>query len=426
MIVSRARQNENRGNLSLRKECRNLCILSAIALATYAVQSMAWPLSLGRDAPNYLMYYLDLWSAEPVYHLLMVTRTPLAPLTFGSLLSLGGTPLTETVMALFYAAAIVGIYFVARGCNTRLAIPAALIVNFYPAYGSLFHLVETEPLATLSFVWWCVLLMSAVRRPATARFTALGIATFICIMARPSFLLFLSFAIAPFLLLFVKTSFLRKAWYSTAFAIGSGTLLLLWCTHNYVRYGDFTIARTSQAHIPMMRTFCFAHIVQRQNGPASVALADLVKSRLLNKEPYRSYGIDEHQFFLRGTVRMFWDLVPLCDETYGWNDDYHQLRKVGIEAVMAHPWPYARGVIRAFTGLLVLNYREAAPERYYGPEPPKRDASGLPVPTEDDLIPRSYRWQMMSSPGQKMQVDPDSVELRNLGPAVARESAGSR
>ena len=48
----------------------------------------------------------------------------------------------------------------------------------------------------------------------------------------------------------------------------------------------------------------------------------------------------------RGSARMHEDLIGLSDRTWGWDDDYAHLARVGREAVRAHPGAYARGVAR--------------------------------------------------------------------------------
>jgi hypothetical protein len=47
------------------------------------------------------------------------------------------------------------------------------------------------------------------------------------------------------------------------------------------------------------------------------------------------------------------DLTVLSDRTWGWDDDYRHLARVGREAVVAHPATYVRGVARDLGRLLV-------------------------------------------------------------------------
>jgi hypothetical protein len=121
-------------------------------------------------------------------------------------------------------------------------------------------------------------------------------------------------------------------------------LLATWTVSNGLRYDDYAVARGGGAFFPFYRAFTSDRIVSPENGPASRELADAVRARLLPEEPYRSYGIGLDDFFEHGSPREFEDLVGLTDRVWGWDSDYAQLRRAGIEAVRAHPLRYLRGV----------------------------------------------------------------------------------
>src|SRR5690242_17845243 len=72
-----------------------LCCVAALA---YVFQGLAWPLSPGRDFGSYILYYLDILSPQPVYHMLMLFRTPVTPLVLGVPLSIGGDRLLYLLM----------------------------------------------------------------------------------------------------------------------------------------------------------------------------------------------------------------------------------------------------------------------------------------------------------------------------------------
>ena len=129
------------------------------------------------------------------------------------------------------------------------------------------------------------------------------------------------------------------------------------------------------------------------NGPASRELADVVARDLLPYEPYRSYGIDLDQFFGSGSSRMHDDLTVLSDRTWGWDDDYGHLGRVGREAVLANPAAYARGVAHDVWRLLLWPLYPPMPsagEPAGLPSSPSLSSSGgdeLPVPTEGPADP---------------------------------------
>src|SRR5262249_22231771 len=121
-------------------------------------------------------------------------------------------------------------------------------------------------------------------------------------------------------------------------------ILGAWTVNNGIRYQDYALARGGGAFFPFYRAFVTDRIVSPENGPASRELAGAVRTRLLPEEPYRSYGITLDRFFSQAGPREFEDLVGLSDRQWGWDSDYAQLRKAGVEAVREHPSRYLRGV----------------------------------------------------------------------------------
>ena len=111
--------------------------LGLLALVTYALQSLAWPLHYGRDGTNYIVYYLAMFSRQPVYQMLMLRRPVVAPLLYGLPLTFLGSTITEILSGLVYCVSILLIYRLGSYFGRRTALAAALLVNFYPAYGLL-------------------------------------------------------------------------------------------------------------------------------------------------------------------------------------------------------------------------------------------------------------------------------------------------
>jgi hypothetical protein len=190
-----------------------------------------------------------------------------------------------------------------------------------------------------------------------------------------------------------------------------------WAVNNGLRYDDYTVARGGQAYLPFFRAFAADHIVEPGNGPASRSLADAVQRDLLTEEPYRSYGVTLDAFFERGSDREFEDLIGLSDRVWGWNTDYAQLRKVGIEAVRAHPGAYARGVTSTvlrelWHPLFVSLPPERPPAPVASPAPASSSAAApaatgdtivvngkrLPRPSGGDMIPAAHQGFYSTTP----------------------------
>ena len=87
---------------------RGAALLVVVALASYALQALAWPLERGRDSWDYWLWFLQVADGEPPFSALQVFRTPVAPLVTGIPMWLGGAGLTEVVFAALYALSLLG------------------------------------------------------------------------------------------------------------------------------------------------------------------------------------------------------------------------------------------------------------------------------------------------------------------------------
>lgn len=406
----------------MKKQHLDQITLGIISLVTYGLQSLAWPLFFGRDAWTYLYYYLDMGSKIPVYQYVMARRTPVAPLLFGTSLSFGGAVFTEVLMAALYCISILGIYTIGSQFSRKIGLLLAFLVNIYPAYGQRFHAIETESPSAVLLILLCVLAFNAFNSPKYWKFVLLGICTFILSLTRPDHIVFLALAVLPFLLPNIPLE--KKVRFTFTFLVVSVPLFLAWGSYNYIRYDDFTISRGGDAHIPFQRAFEFSHTVNADNGPASADLVKVIETELLTKEPYKSYKIDSHTFFTQGSERMFYDLPGLCDLHYGWDSDYSQLKKAGVEAVMAHPIPFLWSYIKSAGVLLLFNSTQPASNvQDDKSNQPLLGANNLPIPTKGDLIPRASYLYIYSSPDARSLTDPNSLELKILDPATRAKTA---
>jgi hypothetical protein len=93
------------------------------------------------------------------------------------------------------------------------------------------------------------------------------------------------------------------------------------------------------------------------------------------------------------------DLIGLADRTWGWDDDYAHLARVGREAVRAEPATYARGVLRDTWRLLW--WPVFLPVDSTGSTATSRRLAGrtqLPEPTEGQPIPSASVSAFVSTP----------------------------
>jgi hypothetical protein len=104
------------------------------------------------------------------------------------------------------------------------------------------------------------------------------------------------------------------------------------------------------------------------------------------------------------------DLIGLADRTWGWDDDYGHLGRVAREAVLSHPWNYARGVAGDVRDMLVWPlYVEVSDSDAAGRNPSVRVIASagqrkqLPRPSEGEPIPAARVSAYISTPDGRIR-----------------------
>ena len=219
--------------------------------------------------------------------------------------------------------------------------------------------------------------------PALGRFALVGAGVAVVALARPGNVVLVVFVLFP---LVVRGAWRNRLRWAGAFAAAAVLPLLAWTVHNGLRYDEWGLARGGKAVIPLYRALLFDRIVEPDNGPASRRLAAAVEEHLVTREPYRSYGITTRQVFEEASARVHEDLYTLSDEVFGWDEDYATLRDAGVEAVKEHPGAYASAVLDTIWQQLSEPYYRVVGDPHAEPAPAD-EATGLPPPSEGQLIP---------------------------------------
>jgi hypothetical protein len=398
--------------------------LGGLAAIVYLVHARAWPLYPGRDAQTYLMYYLEMGAADPVFPQLMLFRTPGAPLVLGLPLDIGGALLVELLLGACYVISILAVYAIGSFWDRRIGIAAALVVMAYPGYGAQFHNISSDGLYAFGIAVWALLICATVARPATWKFALHGLAVFLLVMVRPAALVFVPlFALLPLILPGAARLRLVRA---GAFAATAVVLLVGWAVYNEARYDDFTLSRLAAVQVPFYRVHSVERLIEADNGPASRELIAAIESDLLKREPYRSYRITVDEFLNTGRIAMWADLAGLADRTWGWDDDYGKLQAVAREAIREHPLEFAGGVGETVWDQLTdvgsrTNARQSPPlKRTIECEVSCVDLDGgtievagrrLPAPLDhSEPIPRAHQYWLQSTPDDSIRSDWSSFE----------------
>ncbi len=371
-------------------------VVFAAGLAVFAVVSIAFPLAAGRDFGPYVRAAFELRQQDIVLPQALLSRAPVTGVVADALLELGPWA-AEAAMAILYALSVLCWWRVARRATPGAGIVLAALLLAYPSYVLLFHRLASDALYAAGFALAALLTARFVERRSPGRTAAVGCALALLVLIRPvSQILIL---LAP-LVLVGSGPWRPRLRALGVLAVAAVVPLAAWATHNASRADDFTVVRGAGHGLPLYRAFVSDRIVEPANGDGSRALARAVRDDLLPREPYRSYGVDLDGFFSSGSARMHEDLIGLADRTWGWDDDYAHLARVGREAVLAHPGTYARGVARDSWRLLwwpvflpvAQDVSDAGETRVRaGPDQ-------LPEPTEGQPIPSASVSAFISTP----------------------------
>jgi hypothetical protein len=394
---------------------------------------------------RYLETFFQLGYDVPVYPAVINTRGPLSALGVGIPLSIDGWA-AEIWLALLYAFSIVAWARVALTFGSRAAILTSALLLVYPSYGILFHQLASDSLFAAGFAGWALLLMRAIQRPSIRAFVYVGLGMGALVLIRPANQVLLVMSLLPLLLrapwrdrlaccaaFFIPAVALSQAWkaiaewrYGDAVALKPSTGLLAlaavliplllpspWRLRVGAVVGLLVVAVLGVRGLPgqspaeytrsvirnesnqfVYRSFELDRIMAPENGPASRRLASVVERKLLTREPYRSYGIDVHEFFASGSDRVFGDLTGVA----GPGD----LAEATREAIRKHPRKFASSIGRTL-------WQQLASRPVYAPEavsspavsgPAEAGGTGsteyivvngrrLPKPSEGQPIPAS-------------------------------------
>jgi Glycosyltransferase family 87/Dolichyl-phosphate-mannose-protein mannosyltransferase len=431
--------------------------LFLLALAVFALESFVLPAYPGRDMARYLETFFQLGYHVPVYPAVLNTRAPLAALGVALPLEAGGWA-AEVWLALLYALSIVAWARVALTFGSRAAIATSALLLVYPGYGILFHQLASDSLFAAAFAGWAVLLTRAIQRPSIKAFLVAGAGLGALPLVRPANQVLLVMALLPLVLRAPWRD--RLAWLA-AFFIPAVIVAQSWKLFANLRYGDtvslkpstglvalalvlvplllpspwrgravvivglVVVATLAVSGLPgqspaeyvrsvklnesnqfLYRTFELDRIMAPDNGPASRRLADVVQQKLLTREPYRSYGVDVHEFFASGSDRVFGDLTGVASAA--------DLAAATREAIRRHPGEFTSSIARTFWDQLA-NRSVYAPEAA-APSPSQTTATQtqgtqfivvngrrLPKPSEGQPIPASAIGPQLLTPGGTAQ-----------------------
>jgi hypothetical protein len=399
-------------------------VLGGVSLLVFAVEALAWPVQRGRDAWDYLVYYLSFLDGSTPFPLVMLVRSPVTALVLGLPMQVGGATALEVVAGLLYAVTIVAWAATALTFSRLGAVVTALVLLVLTPFALPFHEPSSDMVVAAGLALFSLGLARTWRSPSTRRFAALGLGVAALALARPSYQVLLLAVVLPLTLAATRRV---RAVRAGAFLAAAAVPLALWAVHNGTRYGDWTVSRSGSLNVPFYPAF-LAREIEPGNGPASRRLARLVEREVLVLPAYRDLGVDVETYFRSGVNFEVVRLAGLVDRVDGLDSDYALLHEAAREVAVEGD-RIVRGVnlsrsLRTFRGWLgeppPFEHR-TKPDRWPDPEP-TIDVAGEPFPNpaaqppSPDAVPYGFLQCAADEIERCILPDPRSV----LGPEAAR------
>ncbi|EKE25374.1 MAG: hypothetical protein ACD_5C00188G0004, partial [uncultured bacterium] len=378
-----------------------------LAVAIFVLQAIAWPLSPGRDFGSYVTYYLQMWMQELGYPRVMLHRTPIFPLYLGVFWKIGGPLMLEVLSGILFVTGILIVYKIGKHFSKISGVIAAILVLVYSAYGAIFHYVGTEFLTSVVFLYWTFLVIQLGDDFKISSYFLSGILAGLLIWIRPGNQIFIIFFLYP---LFLRNvTFFTRIKASAAFIVTVVFLYTVLSSYNWLRYEHFGLASGNRG-TPFYKVFTSDKLVKPGNGETSKALAELIESELLDKEPYSREGVTKESFFENPTGRKWFDILVLT-ERFSLPGD-NPLRGIAIEAIKTNPLKYIGCNIRDLI-LLMCNVHQ------YFPVVPQKDDNAPSRPSVD-LLKRNLEERLENNKDNDIAISYFEMEMYRNNDSLER------
>ena len=299
--------------------------LVLVALLAYWIEALGWPFERGRDAWDYMTYYLSFLDAHTPFTEVMLFRTPGTPLALGLPLSLGGVTALEVTMAVLYALSVLAWSLAALTYSRLAAVITACVLLVAPGLAVSFHEASSDAVAVFAFSVFALALVRTGFRPTALRFAALGAIAAGVALTRPAYVGLIVGFLVP---LCLRGSWRSRLAWGGAYLAVFVAILGSWAALNDVRYGDLTISRlTTAGRAPR---------VVPGAGPASKQLTAIVRRDVLSLPPYRRLHVTPATYFASPTPEYEWArLLGIADRVGGIGSDFRLLSAADAEGAAA-------------------------------------------------------------------------------------------
>jgi hypothetical protein len=353
-------------------------------------------------------------------------------LFFGVPYQIAGLLGVKLILLLCYTVIARGVYEVASSINRSWGLAALALFLLNLPFLKWYFAIDSETLQSILVVWWFWFMFRNFYSSSVGSSVIHGVLLVLLVLTRPNNQVFILATLLP-LLNRQATWTKRIVQVSLTAAIMLGGIGL-YSFYNLQRYGDFTVARLGNAHLPFYRLYLQNHAISPENGPASARLGRIMEDYLKSTPAMKQYNITEEKLYRAATSRLFAHVLAAVHLSDGWESDYALLRSVGIEAIKKDPVGSLMGFIdqlgevfyfsdkRFFTfgPLKLTNEAFRAIKAAHIAELSLKD---IPPPNEDEMV-SSQIWQLQFKPENYTASDETVLGIKFQAVPWTTESAG--
>ena len=422
-LTAQTRPVSERGRMGLVfKSKYDLIFVVCVSLAVYWIHSVAWPLFPGRDWDDYVKPFFlitdgnlfqkfsldDLGVAgHPLSH-----HGPVTPLVTGFIFFLGGPILLEIALSLAFCFVNFVAYTIASFWGRIVGIISVIILCLFQPYIHIFHQASSDAIYAALLMLFFLVSFRFLHSQSYKTTIAIGLIAFLVYLTRNSgaILFFFWPSILVLLGLFGLKKFIKHA---LAFSCICAILLLCWATYFFVTVGSFQVFHSS-ALFALSKVHGHDEIFYPENGPASMELSQIIKKNIeegkyKDKVDYRGRPINNFETFRTAGHRSISLFTSAARSRYSIEESDRLVKKAAIEAIIAHPRRYLRGLIaglhESFLFGTMLDYTDET--SLYGKARAKV-RKGLDVSAKEKMLALSIR-----DGNQQLRTFLDSYQLPN-------------
>ena len=170
-----------------------------VMVAWFWLLALFFPLRAGRDMTTYFLWFRDLFALEPEFPLLMLFRTPLTPLFYGTCFQIFGEGGIEVILSVAYAASITAVFAVLREFSLVLAWALNVLVALNLWLFWSFNSVGSETLQTVLLCFWFSSTFFAMGSSRVGAWALSAVLASLLVLNRPGNQTFLLCFLLPFL-----------------------------------------------------------------------------------------------------------------------------------------------------------------------------------------------------------------------------------